>query len=108
MMETTMNDALSFTSSLIAGLLLGAFFFGGLWWTVCKGVKSEQAALWFFGSMLLRTSVVMLGFYLLLGDSWLRMLVGLFGFFIARLMVTRLTQIDEQPKPLAQGADHAP
>ena len=103
-----MTDALGFASSLIAGLLLGAFFFGGLWWTVRKGVKSGRVALWFFGSMLLRTCVVMLGFYLLLGDSWQRMLAGLFGFFIARLIVTRLTRVVEQPKPLAQKADHAP
>jgi F1F0 ATPase subunit 2 len=102
-----MTDALSFTSSLIAGLLLGVFFFGGLWWTVRKGIQSERAALWFFGSMLLRTSVVMLGFYLLLGDSWLRMLVGLFGFFISRLIVTRLTRVVEQSKPFALEADHA-
>jgi F1F0 ATPase subunit 2 len=103
-----MTDALSFFSSLIAGLLLGAFFFGGLWWTVRKGVKSERVALWFFGSMLLRTGVVMLGFYLLLGDSWQRTLIGLLGFFIARLTVTWLTRVVEQPKPLAQEADHAP
>jgi hypothetical protein len=50
----------------------------------------------------------MIGFYLLLGDSWLRMLAGLFGFFIARLIVTRLTQVVEQPKPLVQEADRAP
>ncbi len=103
-----MTDALSFISSLIAGLMLGAFFFGGLWWTVRKGVKSERVAVWFFGSMLLRTGVVMLGFYLLLGDNWQRMLAGLFGFFIARLIVTRLTREAEQPKLLAQEADHAP
>jgi F1F0 ATPase subunit 2 len=93
---------------LIAGLLLGAFFFGGLWWTVRKGIKSERVAFWFFGSMLLRTGVVMLGFYLLLGDNWQRMLAGLFGFFIARLVVTRITREAEQPKPLVQEADHAP
>ena len=39
----------------VAGALLGAFFFGGLWWTVQKGVTSEQPALWFLGSLLLRT-----------------------------------------------------
>jgi F1F0 ATPase subunit 2 len=103
-----MTDALSFFSSLIEGLLLGAFFFGGLWWTVRKGIKSERVALWFFGSMLLRTGVVMLGFYLLVGDSWQRTLVALLGFFIARLTVTWLTRVVEQPKPLAQEADHAP
>ncbi|OIR11815.1 N-ATPase, AtpR subunit [mine drainage metagenome] len=104
----TMTDALNLIPSLVSGLLLGAFFFGGLWWTVRKGVKSERVALWFFGSMLLRTSVVMLGFYLLLGDSWQRMLAGLFGFFIARLIVTRLTREAEQPRPLAQEGDRAP
>jgi hypothetical protein len=50
----------------------------------------------------------MFGFYLLLGDHWHRMLVGLLGFFIARLIVTRLTREAEQPKPLVQEADHAP
>lgn len=104
----SVTDALSLILSLVAGLLLGAFFFGGLWWTVRKGVKSERVALWFFGSMLLRTGVVMLGFYLLLGDSWQRMLAGLFGFFIARLIVTRLTREAGQPRPLAQEGDHAP
>lgn len=103
-----MTDVLSFFSSLIAGILLGAFFFGGLWWTVRQAVTSENVALWFFGSMLLRTGVVMLGFYLLLGDSWQGMLVGLLGFFIARLIATRLTCEAEQSKPLAQEADHAP
>jgi F1F0 ATPase subunit 2 len=103
-----MTEALRLISSFIAGLLLGAFFFGGLWWTVRKGVESERVALWFFGSMLLRTGVVMLGFYLLLDDSWQRMLAGLFGFFIARLIVTRLTREAEQPRPSAKEADHAP
>lgn len=103
-----MTDALSFIYSLIAGLLLGAFFFKGLWWTIRKGVKSERAALWFFGSMLLRTGVVMLGFYLLLSDSWQRMLAGLLGFFIARLTVMWLTRESKQSRPLAQEADHAP
>ncbi len=76
-----MTDTLSIISSLIAGLLLGGFFFGGLWWTVRKGVKSERVALWFFGSMLLRTGVVMLGFYLLLGDQLAALLAVSARFF---------------------------
>ena len=52
-----MNEVLVLATALAAGLLLGAFFFGGLWWTVRRGVSSPRPALWFFGSMLLRMSV---------------------------------------------------
>ena len=47
-----MNETLSLVLALVAGVLLGAIFFGGLWWTVRKGVSSKQPALWFFGSLL--------------------------------------------------------
>ena len=58
-----MNEFLTLALALAAGLLLGAFFFGGLWWTVRKGVSSQRPALWFFGSMLLRMSIALAGFY---------------------------------------------
>ena len=52
-----MSDILALALALVAGALLGAFFFGGLWWTVQKGVTSETPALWFLGSLLLRTGL---------------------------------------------------
>ena len=58
-----MNDTLSLVLAWVAGGVLGAIFFGGLWWTVRKGVSSQQPALWFLGSLLLRTSVALAGFY---------------------------------------------
>ncbi|MGK2872776.1 MAG: N-ATPase subunit AtpR [Alphaproteobacteria bacterium] len=103
-----MNEALSLASALIAGIMLGAFFFGGLWWTVRKAMTSERVALWFLGSMLLRTSVVMLGFYFVLGDDWRRLIAGLIGFVVARLIVMRLTRSVTKPSPFAQDARHAP
>ena len=48
----------------LAGLLLGIFFFGGLWWTIQKGLSSNHPGLWFFGSLIVRTGVVLIGFYL--------------------------------------------
>jgi F1F0 ATPase subunit 2 len=59
-----MNETLTLVSALVTGVLLGAMFFGGLWWTVRKGVSSKRPALWFFGSLLLRTSIALAGFYL--------------------------------------------
>jgi F1F0 ATPase subunit 2 len=105
-----MNEALSLAACLLAGIVLGAFFFGGLWWTVRKGVSSKRPALWFFGSMLLRMAIVVLGFYFILGDDWKRLLAGLLGFVIARIIVMRLIRAATQPNsnPFAQDASHAP
>jgi F1F0 ATPase subunit 2 len=52
-----MDETLSLVLSLVAGILLGAFFFGGLWWTVQKVVSSNRSTLWFFVSLLMRTSI---------------------------------------------------
>jgi len=59
-----MNEAMTLTLAWTAGILLGAIFFGGLWWTIRKGVTAKQPALWFLGSMLLRMGIALAGFYL--------------------------------------------
>jgi F1F0 ATPase subunit 2 len=102
-----MIDALHLAVACLTGVLLGGFFFGGLWWTVRKGVASQRAALWFFASMLLRTSMVTLGFYVVMGDSWQRLLAGLFGFVIARVLVIQLTRVALRSSQLQQGDGHA-
>ena len=104
-----MNETLTLTLSLAAGLLLGAIFFGGLLWTVRKGVSSKQPALWFFGSMVVRMSIVLSGFYFIGRGHWERLLVCLLGFILARLIVTRLArpQVEHQTSP-AMETGHAP
>ncbi len=101
-----MTESLALSFALIVGVMLGALFFGGLWWTVRHGLAAKQPALWFFGSMLLRTGIVLLGFYVVMGDDWRKFLAGLLGFVIARLIVTRLTRVTEQASPLAHRAGH--
>jgi F1F0 ATPase subunit 2 len=86
-----MNETLTLVLALVTGVLLGAMFFGGLWWTVRKGVSSKHPALWFFGSLLLRMSIALTGFYFVSGGHWERLLVCLLGFVMARLIVTWLT-----------------
>jgi F1F0 ATPase subunit 2 len=88
-----MTEAAWLVVALAAGLALGTVFFGGLWWTVARGLGSRFAALWFFASLLLRTGVVLCGFYLVGRDSWERLVVCLAGFLIARLIITRLTAL---------------
>ena len=103
-----MNEILSLTPALGWGLLLGAMFFGGLWWTVWKGVSSPRPALWFFGSLVLRTSLTLAGFYAISDGHWENLLVCLIGFTMARPIVTRLTRSDEKTASVAQEARHAP
>jgi F1F0 ATPase subunit 2 len=88
----TMNEALMRVVAGVTGLVLGAMFFGGLWWTVRKGFSSPRPALWFLGSMLLRMSIVLVGFYFIGRGHWDRMLACLIGFVIARFLVLRLTR----------------
>jgi F1F0 ATPase subunit 2 len=103
-----MNEIFTMMPALVAGMLLGAVFFGGLWWTVPKGVSSTRPALWFFGSLLLRTTITLAGFSVISNGHWEKLLVCLLGFTIARPMVTRLTRSDDKPAHLGQEAGHAP
>jgi F1F0 ATPase subunit 2 len=103
-----MDEVLSYALSVAAGALLGAIFFGGLWLTVCKGVSSKNPALWFFGSLLLRMSTALTGFYFVSDGHWERLLLCLFGFVLARLFMTRLTRSSgESQSPSAQDAGYA-
>jgi len=103
-----MNEILNFFLSLIAGFLLGAVFFGGLWWTVQKGLSSRKPAFWFLGSLLIRISIVIAGFYFVSDGHWERLLICLFGFFVMRYIVVRLTRLPEEyPNQLTMEASNA-
>lgn len=85
-----MNEVPALAWSLAAGLALGAVFFGGLWWTVRKCLSSRWAALLFLCSLLVRTAVALAGFYFVSGADWRRILACLLGFFLSRLLVSRV------------------
>ncbi len=116
-----MPETLSWMLAALAGLLLGAIFFGGLWWTVRRGLASRRPALWFIASLLLRMGMAMAGFYWLAREigqsagqqtgqlSWQPLLLCLLGFVLARPLVLWLSQQPtRQPTPSAMEARHAP
>ncbi len=93
----------------VAGGLIGMIFFGGLWWTVHKGMTSRHAALWFTGSLILRVGVALAGFYFIGRNDWQMMLACLFGFVVARVVVMRLTGSRIQhPDSSSTEVHHAP
>lgn len=104
-----MNETLSLLLAGVIGFLLGAIFFGGLWWTVRKGLSSRQPAFWFLGSLLLRMAIVLMGFYFVGRGDLKRLLVCLLGFIVARFVVTWLTRLPvEDPNPRIPETSHAP
>lgn len=89
--------ALSLVMTLVAGALLGALFFGGLWWTVVMGLASSRPALWFLGSMVLRMAILLAGLAMVGGDDWRRWIACLVGIVVARMVVKRMTRTPAQP-----------
>jgi F1F0 ATPase subunit 2 len=86
-----MSESSSLILALLAGIVLGTIFFGGLWWTIQRGVSSKSAAVLFSGSFLLRTIVALAGFYFVSRGDWRRLLACLLGFVLARIAITRFT-----------------
>jgi F1F0 ATPase subunit 2 len=96
-----MHDALMLALAGGVGLLLGAVFFGGLWWTVHAVVSSGRPPIWLAGGLVLRTGIVLAGFYLVGRGDWKRLVACLVGFLVARVLATTMTG-------LAPQATHAP
>ncbi|MDD2776657.1 MAG: ATP synthase subunit I [Gallionella sp.] len=71
------------------GLLLGGIFFGGLWWTVRRAMTSPSPARWFLISLIVRSSLVVLGFYAIAGQDWQRWVACVLGLTLARFIITR-------------------
>lgn len=103
-----MNEILNLILALVTGFLFGAVFFGGLWWTVQKGFSSKRPAFWFLGSLLIRTSTAIAGFYFTSDGHLKRLLICLFGFFVMRHIIVRLTRLpDKDPNQLTKEARNA-
>lgn len=96
-----MNDMLLLAPALIAGVLLGAMYFCGLWWTVRNAPASRRPVQWFIVSLLLRVGLTLPGFYFVAGADWKKLLACLVGFIMARVIVIRLTRASAE-------ASHAP
>jgi F1F0 ATPase subunit 2 len=104
-----MNESVSLALAWAVGGMLGAMFFGGLWWTTCRGIRSKHPALWFSCSLVLRMSMALAGFYFVSAGRWQRALLCLLGFFMARVTVMWLTKPSGRIciSPVGE-ADHAP
>jgi F1F0 ATPase subunit 2 len=88
-----MSETVVLILALLSGVLLGTIFFGGLWWTIRRGMSSKQPAALFFFSLLLRMGIALTGFYFVARGDWRRVLACLVGFFLARILITWFTRV---------------
>jgi F1F0 ATPase subunit 2 len=91
-MSDQFNTTLAGLGALLAGGGLGAIFFGGLWWTVRRAASSPAPLRWFLGSLLLRTVIVLAGFYFIGAGRPALLGLCLLGFLLARVGVLRATK----------------
>jgi F1F0 ATPase subunit 2 len=72
------------------GMVLGLFYFGGLWITVKRLPFSARPALLTLCSYLGRLAVTLSGFYLVMAGSWERLLAVMSGFMVMRIILVNI------------------
>jgi F1F0 ATPase subunit 2 len=87
-----MIEISNFVVPFIVGLLLGAVFFGGLWFTVKKLIISKIPVLFMVSSFVFRIGIVLAGFYFIGLNDWKKLILCLIGFIVARLVVVQHTK----------------
>lgn len=94
-----MIDYMTLLFAFITGTALGVFFFGGLWWTVLKGINTKNPGLIFSLSLIFRTGITVACFLFVSRGYFNRLAACLLGFFIARWFVMRFTRQRLEDKP---------
>ncbi|MBU4564440.1 MAG: ATP synthase subunit I [Desulfarculus sp.] len=82
----------------VVGLAVGAFFFGGLYWTVRRLATARYPAALSLASMLLRLGVSLAAMYLVMAGDWRRLTAAVVGMIFMRLVLVRLL------RPAGRGA----
>jgi len=76
--------------SLAAGVLLGGFFYGGLWLTVRMLLATRHSVLLTICSFWGRTLVTLAGFFFAMNGKWQNAFACLAGFGFGRVVVSAL------------------
>jgi F1F0 ATPase subunit 2 len=87
-----MSNIIPLLIAALGGALCGVFFFGGLWWTIRYGLRSSVPALWFLGSLLLRTGLGVAACLWISHGDWRRALACLLGFLGVRVLTQAVCQ----------------
>jgi F1F0 ATPase subunit 2 len=84
------SDVLPLALAFVAGIVLGAFYFYGLWLTVRKLPSARRPVVMSLSSFFGRLAVVLVGFYFVTASQWERLVVCLVGFLVVRMVLVRV------------------
>lgn len=76
-------------AAFLAGIVLGLFYFGGLWLTVNRLQQFRNPGLAFAASFAVRTAVVITGIYFLTAGQWQYIAACMLGFIVIRTILAR-------------------
>lgn len=93
-----MNPLVILALAWFAGVGLGLVYFGTLWLTIRQLPSSRSPTLLLVSSYVVRTVVVLAGFYLVMGGHWERILTCLVGFIMARFWLVSRIQPQRVPE----------
>ena len=93
-----MNDILALILALLGGIVLGLFYFLGLWETVRRLSRVRRPLFWILGSLILRLAIILTGLYLIGYGHWERLIAALIGILLIRtVLVRRISHRDNLP-----------
>lgn len=73
--------------AFFGGIILGIFFFGGLYWSIQKLEKVRYPALFMTTSVMLRMIIFLIVFYFIFNGSYKNLLVAFIGFIGVRFFM---------------------
>jgi F1F0 ATPase subunit 2 len=83
-------SVIEFIMALLAGVALGALFYGGLLYTVRRFPTWKYPRNALFFSFLLRSTLILGGFYLIVQWQPMGLFLALVSFFLTRIYYTRV------------------
>jgi F1F0 ATPase subunit 2 len=94
-----MSAVITLAAGLVAGVVLGLVFFGGLWWTTQRLATSSRPAILVSVSLLVRVAVLAAGLFLLAQVGSGALLLGRARVARHRIGLTRLAVHGRLPQP---------
>jgi F1F0 ATPase subunit 2 len=81
------NDWIYLVKALVAGVIMGIVYFGGLWLTVQKLKKVSQPGLLALTSFIVRLVLFLFVLYFITDGYWAGIGIFLLGFFVVRTIL---------------------